>query len=91
MLRAISLRYGTLQELRQLLHTARARPIFTSTSFLAKSLPPRLVLKEEDIQEAFVHGSGPGGQKIVSSRPKIPPLSLQHFYQNRPASTFPDR
>lgn len=28
-------------------------------------MPPRLVLKEEDIEEAFLKGSGPGGQKIV--------------------------
>ena len=29
-------------------------------------MPPRLVLKEEDIEEAFLKGSGPGGQKIVN-------------------------
>ncbi|CAF9906294.1 hypothetical protein IMSHALPRED_004159 [Imshaugia aleurites] len=27
-------------------------------------MPPRLLLKEEDIEEAFLKGSGPGGQKI---------------------------
>ena len=27
-------------------------------------LPPRPVIKEEDIEEAFLKGSGPGGQKI---------------------------
>ena len=26
--------------------------------------PPRLKLNEEDVREAFVHGTGPGGQKI---------------------------
>ena len=31
----------------------------------AAKLPPRLVLNEEDIQEAYLKGSGPGGQKIV--------------------------
>lgn len=30
----------------------------------AAHMPPRLVLKEEDIEEAFLKGSGPGGQKI---------------------------
>ncbi|CAD6572485.1 MAG: hypothetical protein ASARMPREDX12_005244 [Alectoria sarmentosa] len=30
----------------------------------AAQMPPRLVLKEEDIEEAFLKGSGPGGQKI---------------------------
>ena len=31
----------------------------------AAQLPPRMVIKEEDIEEAFLKGSGPGGQKIV--------------------------
>ena len=31
----------------------------------AGQMPPRLVLREEDIEEAFLKGSGPGGQKIV--------------------------
>lgn len=39
---------------------------FTSQNVApAAQMPPRLVLKEEDIQEAFLKGSGPGGQKIV--------------------------
>ena len=29
-------------------------------------LPPRPVIKEGDLEEAFIKGSGPGGQKIVS-------------------------
>lgn len=38
---------------------------FTSQNVAAAAqLPPRLVLKEEDIEEAFLKGSGPGGQKI---------------------------
>ncbi|KAM0796731.1 RF-1 domain-containing protein [Usnea florida] len=38
---------------------------FTSQNAAAAAqLPPRLVLKEEDIEEAFLKGSGPGGQKI---------------------------
>ncbi len=30
----------------------------------AKQLPPRIQLSEKDVREAFVHGTGPGGQKI---------------------------
>ncbi|KAL8721799.1 MAG: hypothetical protein Q9225_001599 [Loekoesia sp. 1 TL-2023] len=30
----------------------------------AAQLPPRLVIPEEDIEESFLKGSGPGGQKI---------------------------
>ncbi|KAI9786903.1 MAG: hypothetical protein M1839_005134 [Geoglossum umbratile] len=29
-----------------------------------KQMPPRPTIKEEDIEEAFLKGSGPGGQKI---------------------------
>ena len=42
----------------------RASFLHTSPTPLVKALPPRLKLNEEDIREAFVHGSGPGGQKI---------------------------
>ncbi|KAI4145594.1 MAG: hypothetical protein L6R39_003758 [Caloplaca ligustica] len=31
---------------------------------LAAQLPPRLVIREQDIEEQFLKGSGPGGQKI---------------------------
>lgn len=31
----------------------------------AAQLPPRLVVPEEEIEESFLKGSGPGGQKIV--------------------------
>ena len=31
---------------------------------ISHQLPPRLVLKDEDLEEAFLKGSGPGGQKI---------------------------
>ncbi|KAI4282160.1 MAG: hypothetical protein L6R38_003140 [Xanthoria sp. 2 TBL-2021] len=31
---------------------------------LAAQLPPRIVISEDDIQESFLKGSGPGGQKI---------------------------
>ncbi|MCJ1457891.1 hypothetical protein MMC28_008260 [Mycoblastus sanguinarius] len=38
---------------------------FTSQNVVAAAqLPPRLVIKEGDIEEAFLKGTGPGGQKI---------------------------
>ncbi|KAI4200625.1 MAG: hypothetical protein LQ350_003765 [Teloschistes chrysophthalmus] len=30
----------------------------------AAQLPPRIVIKEDEIEESFLKGSGPGGQKI---------------------------
>lgn len=36
-----------------------------AASSAATRMPPRLVLNEADIEEAFLKGSGPGGQKIV--------------------------
>ncbi|KAL9075133.1 MAG: hypothetical protein Q9161_001819 [Pseudevernia consocians] len=41
---------------------------FTSQNVAAATqMPPRLVLKEEDLEEAFLRGSGPGGQKIAKT------------------------
>ena len=42
------------------------RPFTTTTSPLLKEkpLPPRLKIDEAEIDEAFLKGSGPGGQKI---------------------------
>ncbi|KAI9772911.1 MAG: hypothetical protein M1840_008793 [Geoglossum simile] len=34
------------------------------TALAIKQMPPRPTIKEEDIEEAFLKGSGPGGQKI---------------------------
>lgn len=42
-----------------------ARPFTVSQHALTKPLPPRPVIDEGDIEEAFLKGSGPGGQKIV--------------------------
>ena len=39
---------------------------FNSMPRLLKQLPPRPRLDEADITEAFLKGTGPGGQKIVS-------------------------
>lgn len=49
---------------------------FTSASSLfVKPLPPRITIKDEDIEENFLKGSGPGGQKIVEL--SIPPAYSQ--------------
>jgi protein subunit release factor B len=40
------------------------RTFTTTPSTLEKSLPPRKILLDSDIIENFLHGSGPGGQKI---------------------------
>jgi hypothetical protein len=44
-------------------HVARCA-FSTSPLILEKSLPPRRVLLDSDLIENFLHGSGPGGQKI---------------------------
>jgi protein subunit release factor B len=41
-----------------------ARAFSISIPTLEKSLPPRRVLLDSDLIEKFLHGSGPGGQKI---------------------------
>ena len=41
-----------------------ARLFHPSPIAAAKRLPPRIKLNEEEVREAFVHGTGPGGQKI---------------------------
>jgi hypothetical protein len=38
---------------------------FSAAIRISKQLPPRPRVDEADIEEAFVKGSGPGGQKIV--------------------------
>ena len=45
----------------------RTRAINSGTVRAAASLPPRLVLLEKDLEETFIKGTGPGGQKIVCS------------------------
>ncbi|KAG9995949.1 hypothetical protein KCU78_g17688, partial [Aureobasidium melanogenum] len=50
------------------LHSTRPstpRALFTTTTTLSqKPLPPRPTILESDITEAFLKGTGPGGQKI---------------------------
>ena len=41
------------------------RDLSTSHVAAAAQLPPRMIVNEKDIDEAFLKGSGPGGQKIV--------------------------
>ena len=43
------------------------RTICVTPITYTKQLPPRLVINENDIEEAFLKGSGPGGQKIVKT------------------------
>ncbi|KAL8869139.1 MAG: hypothetical protein Q9174_004493 [Haloplaca sp. 1 TL-2023] len=54
--------------LRPLLGTFTARaftsPFTTNIRASAAQLPPRPVVSENDIEESFLKGSGPGGQKI---------------------------
>jgi len=40
------------------------RLLHTTPTLHIKSLPPRPTLHDSDITEKFLHGSGPGGQKI---------------------------
>jgi len=40
------------------------RALSTSPPSLSKALPPRPILHDTDLIEKFLHGSGPGGQKI---------------------------
>ncbi|KAM3423841.1 hypothetical protein BST61_g1239 [Cercospora zeina] len=44
--------------------TRYVRTFSTPTALLEKPLPPRIVVPEKDIEETFLKGSGPGGQKI---------------------------
>lgn len=37
----------------------------------AAQLPPRMIINEKDIEEAYLKGSGPGGQKIVRNVSKL--------------------
>lgn len=49
-------------------------PFHTLRPLAAKPLPPRIKIDEADIEENFLKGSGPGGQKIV--RPSPHPIAL---------------
>lgn len=40
------------------------RSFSVCTALLEKPMPPRMVIPEADIQESFLKGTGPGGQKI---------------------------
>lgn len=42
---------------------------FSRAANTLKQLPPRPKVDEAHIEEAFLKGSGPGGQKIVCSKP----------------------
>ena len=55
-----------LQGSRVGLHSTRALHSFGKLSS-KQQMPPRPTIKEEDLEEAFLKGSGPGGQKIVQT------------------------
>ncbi|KAI9813766.1 MAG: hypothetical protein M1827_003556 [Pycnora praestabilis] len=50
-------------------------------------MPPRPTIKEHDIEEAFLKGSGPGGQKIVPNPPSNPPFFHHQFPYQNPTNT----
>lgn len=73
----IVLEYGKLRSMQPLIRSMRANASFlqlypytlaksicTSSLRAAVQLPPRPVVKDEDLEESFLKGSGPGGQKI---------------------------
>ena len=64
MLLSASLRSPSLPARRLLSFSARC---FSGALSNAKQLPPRPKIEEGDIEESFLKGSGPGGQKIVRS------------------------
>lgn len=52
----------------QLVRAIAPRPFATTTPALKKSLPPRpKPPPDSEIEEFYLKGSGPGGQKIVRS------------------------
>lgn len=53
-----------------IVHLVR-RDFSTSRVAAPAQLPPRIIVNEKDIEEAFLKGSGPGGQKIVSCVSKL--------------------
>ena len=46
----------------------RIRTYQTSSKLLNQQMLPRPTIDEDDLEESFLKGSGPGGQKIVHSR-----------------------
>lgn len=53
-----------LSPLLRRLSLASTRSFTTTSLALSKNLPPRRVILDSEITENFLHGSGPGGQKI---------------------------
>ena len=61
-------------------HLRSFRWLSTSVALAAKRMPPRPTVNEADLEEAFLKGSGPGGQKIVCSVSRDDGLdSAEHF------------
>ncbi len=59
-------------------HGMLVRSLSITSPLAVKPLPPRMKIDEHDLIENFLKGSGPGGQKIVSS---LPPDPLGHGYE----------
>lgn len=55
---------------------SRWRTFSVAPALSAKPLPPRMVIKDEDIEEKFLKGSGPGGQKINKTNSAV---QLKHL------------
>jgi protein subunit release factor B len=52
---------------------------FSTTALTAvKQMPPRPTVAESEIEESFLKGTGPGGQKIVRRLPTLPTVSLHY-------------
>lgn len=55
---------SSIQLLKRIRPRSSIRNFTLTPVTLAKPLPPRLVIPESDVEESFLKGSGPGGQKI---------------------------
>ncbi len=68
MLRALGIGVPLQRGSNDFLRAAAVVAFSTSPVASLKQMPPRpKPPPEEDIEEYFIHGSGPGGQKIVGS------------------------
>ena len=47
----------------------------------AKQMKPRKKIEESEIEESFLKGSGPGGQKIVRRTPSNGALDARYIFQ----------
>ena len=69
-------------------HSQYALKAFSTTALVAaKPFPPRPTINEADIEESFLKGSGPGGQKIVctpfTSANTLPSADNRHMHRTK--------